>query len=300
MRRIRFLIWKELIELRQDPRLFGIVVHRADHPAVAARLRRDDRRAKRADRRRRRRSVGQSRELIQPVRRLAELQRRRRGLERRTMPDRTSRTAGRGWRWRFRAATARPLAAGRSADAAAGRRRQRRQLRGRVARLRRQPDRGVRVRRSLERVRPHGWSRPPLSTTAKRWRHRAARARLVQPAAREPRLHDPRHRRAAAAGRDDQSVVDGHRARTRARHARAVERDAAPPARADRRQAAAVRAHRPGRRRARARRSRSSGSRCRMRGSFLLLFGDDVRSTCSARSVSACSSRRSRPRSSRR
>ena len=26
MRRIRFLIWKELIELRQDPRLFGIVV----------------------------------------------------------------------------------------------------------------------------------------------------------------------------------------------------------------------------------------------------------------------------------
>ena len=26
MRRIRFLLWKELIELRQDPRLFGIVV----------------------------------------------------------------------------------------------------------------------------------------------------------------------------------------------------------------------------------------------------------------------------------
>ena len=26
MRRVRFLIWKELIELGQDPRLFGIVV----------------------------------------------------------------------------------------------------------------------------------------------------------------------------------------------------------------------------------------------------------------------------------
>ena len=26
MRRVRFLVWKELIELRQDPRLFGIVV----------------------------------------------------------------------------------------------------------------------------------------------------------------------------------------------------------------------------------------------------------------------------------
>jgi ABC-2 type transport system permease protein len=26
MRRIRFLVWKELIELRQDPRLFSIVV----------------------------------------------------------------------------------------------------------------------------------------------------------------------------------------------------------------------------------------------------------------------------------
>src|SRR5688572_14292004 len=26
MRRIKFLVWKELIELRQDPRLFGIVV----------------------------------------------------------------------------------------------------------------------------------------------------------------------------------------------------------------------------------------------------------------------------------
>ena len=26
MRRVGFLIWKELIELRQDPRLFGVVV----------------------------------------------------------------------------------------------------------------------------------------------------------------------------------------------------------------------------------------------------------------------------------
>ena len=103
----------------------------------------------------------------------------------------------------------------------------------------------------------------------------------------------PGHRRAAAAGRDDQPVVDGDRAREGARHARAAERHAA-----------------------RAGRSSSSASCCRtaliglvdvvlvlsvavlwfevpMRGSVLLLFGDDAASTCSARSASACSCRRS-------
>ena len=54
-----------------------------------------------------------------------------------------------------------------------------------------------------------------------------AHPRLVQPAAREPRLHDPGHRRAAAAGDHDEPVVDGDRAREGARHARAAERHAA-------------------------------------------------------------------------
>ncbi len=74
--------------------------------------------------------------------------------------------------------------------------------------------------------------------------------RLVQSAAREPRLHDPGHRCAAAAGRDDEPVGDGDRAREGDRHARAVERDAAGALGADRRQAASLRAHRHRRRRA--------------------------------------------------
>ena len=58
MRRIRFLVWKELIELRQDPRLFGIVIMAPIIQLFAARLRGDDRRPQRAGGRRRRRSIG--------------------------------------------------------------------------------------------------------------------------------------------------------------------------------------------------------------------------------------------------
>ena len=44
MRRVLHLVRKEFLELRQDPRLFGIVIHGADHPADDARLCGDHRR----------------------------------------------------------------------------------------------------------------------------------------------------------------------------------------------------------------------------------------------------------------
>ena len=69
--------------------------------------------------------------------------------------------------------------------------------------------------------------------------------------------------RAAAARGHDEPVVDGHRAREGARHARAAERDAAAALGADRRQAAAVRARRDDRRRAWCWRSPCSGFRFR-------------------------------------
>jgi ABC-2 type transport system permease protein len=52
----------------------------------------------------------------------------------------------------------------------------------------------------------------------------ARNPRLVQPAAREPALHDPGHRRAAAAGDHDEPVVDGGGTREGVRHARAAQR----------------------------------------------------------------------------
>ena len=55
MQRLRCLVWKEFLELRQNPRLFGLVDRRADHPADDARLRGDDGREGRAGGRRRRR-----------------------------------------------------------------------------------------------------------------------------------------------------------------------------------------------------------------------------------------------------
>ena len=69
---------------------------------------------------------------------------------------------------------------------------------------------------------------PATATTARQYR--AARARLVQSDARKPLLHAAGHLRAAAARRDVESLVDGHRARARNRHARAAERHAAGPA----------------------------------------------------------------------
>ena len=60
------------------------------------------------------------------------------------------------------------------------------------------------------------------------------RARLVQPAAREPRLHDSRRARARAARDHDDADVDGDRAGEGARDAGAAQRDAARALGADR------------------------------------------------------------------
>ena len=38
MRRVRYLVWKELIELRRDPRLFGIVIMAPIVISIAARM----------------------------------------------------------------------------------------------------------------------------------------------------------------------------------------------------------------------------------------------------------------------
>ena len=56
MRRIWFVMWKEVIELRQDPRIFGIIFIAPILQLADSRLRGDHRRPQRADRRRRRRS----------------------------------------------------------------------------------------------------------------------------------------------------------------------------------------------------------------------------------------------------
>ena len=86
----------------------------------------------------------------------------------------------------------------------------------------------------------------------------------------------PGHRRAAAAGRHDQPLGDGDRARKGARHARAAERHAAGALGADRRQAPAVRAHRHDRRRARAGR-RDLWFEVPMRGSLAAALRDEPR-----------------------
>ena len=93
--------------------------------------------------------------------------------------------------------------------------------------------------------------------------HRGADSRLVQPAARKPRLHDPRHRRAAAAGDHDQPVVDGDRPGEGTGDARAAQRHAGDALAADSRQAAAVRADRVDRRRGGVDWPRCCGSRSR-------------------------------------
>ena len=61
MRRVFELMWKEVLELRQDPKTLPLVLRRADHPADAARVCRDHRRQRRAHRGRRPGSVGRSR-----------------------------------------------------------------------------------------------------------------------------------------------------------------------------------------------------------------------------------------------
>ena len=77
-------------------------------------------------------------------------------------------------------------------------------------------------------------SRSPVGSAASATRL-GRRPRLVQPAAREQGLHDPRHPGAAAARRDHEPVVDVDRARKGARHAGAVECHADRPLGVDRR-----------------------------------------------------------------
>ena len=93
---------------------------------------------------------------------------------------------------------------------------------------------------------------PPAGRPA--WLDRRADAGLVQSAAREPALHDSRRARARPAGRHREPRGDGHRAREGAGHARTAQRDAAAALGADCRQAPAVRRDRDDRRRARGRR----------------------------------------------
>ena len=128
---------------------------------------------------------------------------------------------------------------------------------------------------------------------------RRADPRLVQPAAREPPLHDSRRARARAARRDGEPRGDGHRARERAGHARAAQRDAAAPLGADRRQAAAVRRDRDDRRAARGR-----GRGVLVRGAaarqLRAAAGDEPALRALHARRSGCSSRRFRTRSSRR
>ncbi len=196
--------------LHRDPR--------ADPPAVPARVCGDDRRPGSAGGGRRRRPIVGEPGPRGAVRRVAELHDRRRRLE----PERNRPISGKrpGLAGRRDSAgfadglhsgapqTIQVIADGSDANSAGV-------AVGYATNLMAHTRSRLRVAR--ERSRPAGGA------------HRAPDPRLVQPAARKPRLHDSRGRRAAAAGGDDQPVVDGHRPREGDRHARAVERH---PARA--------------------------------------------------------------------
>ena len=220
MKRLRHLVRKELIELRRDPRLFGIViiapivqltmlgyaattdVH--DVPMVVVD---QDRSA-------------ESRALIEPVRRVAELRGRGRGRRRRARSRRLW-TRGRAWM----ALTIPPdygerLRAGVAHDGAGRRRRHRRQLHERRARLCRRAGVGLR-RASWPRAAGRAAAGPLVSAEVRVWFNPQLESRV---------LHDPGHPRAAAAGGHDEPVVDGDRPREGAGHARAAERHAASPA----------------------------------------------------------------------
>ena len=71
--RVLHLMRKELLELRQDPRLFGIVIVAPILQLTRPRLRRDDRRQGRADGGRRCRSIGGEPRADRPIRRLGQL-----------------------------------------------------------------------------------------------------------------------------------------------------------------------------------------------------------------------------------
>ena len=195
IQRIRTLIRKEFLELRQNPRLLRPRHRRADPAADAARLCGDDRRPATC------RSSSStataspaSRAADRAIRRVAVLRHRRRGADPRAVDaDLATRARLAGDR-RCRAglqARSRRGGAEPRADGADPRRRHRRQLVGRRARRTRRAWSASSTRRSRGRAR----------RASPRRRHRRARPRLVQPGARKPGLHGPRRAGAAAAGR---------------------------------------------------------------------------------------------------
>ena len=207
MRRVGFMIWKELIELKGDPRLFGLVIVAPilqlfmlgyaattdvrDVPIVVAD----------ADR------SAASRDLIarfdaSPNFTIAgDRDQHQRG---RPVSRSGTRLDGAGDPRRLR----RDARARRSAEGAGDRRRQRRELDQRRDGLRDEPDRRLFAGAD-------GAADAPGDDDPRR--DRAAGPGLVQSAPREPRLHAARRPRAAAARDHDQPVVDGDRAREGAR-----------------------------------------------------------------------------------
>ena len=221
MRRILYVMWKEVIELRQDPRIFGIIfIAPVVQLAVLGYAATTDVRnvpivIVDADR-----SAG-SQELISRfmgsgIFELVDVASSAR--ERRSLPG-----DGRGMDGAVDPRSLRRECGGWPSRDAAG-------ARGRIGRQLDEHRAGV---RDQPRGRLHAGTggtacarERGAASARRRGRHRAARARLVQPDAREPLLHAAGDLRAAAAGRHVESVVDGDRARARDRHARAVERDA--------------------------------------------------------------------------
>ena len=216
MRRIRFLIWKELIELGRDPRLLWHRDRRADPAAVAARLRGDHRRPgcpgaiADADR------SSASRDLVarfdaSPTFTIVDVV---------SSPNEIDDYLDQGRAW---LAVTIPRGLGEGMHGGAP------QIVQMVADGSDANSAGVSL----------GYAQQPdRAATASRIVTREARpgtAALIDPRIRvwfNPQLESryfmiPGRRRAPAAGRDDQPVVDGHRARKGDRHARAAERHAA-------------------------------------------------------------------------
>ena len=217
MSRVLHLMRKELLELRQDPRLFGIVILAPILQLTRPRLCGDHGRQGRADRRRRRRPIGRepradhrdstrlttspsSAWSARPTRSIDWLER-----------------GERGWRSAFRRGTA---------------------SRSRAARRRRiqvvadgTDSNSTNVALGYARSLIGGYAQDllggALGGRAPEPLVTAGDPRLVQPGSRKPRLHDPGHRGAAAAGHHHQPVGHGDRSREGAWHARAAERDAA-------------------------------------------------------------------------
>ena len=189
MQRLRCLVWKEFLELRQNPRLFGLVIVAPiiqltmlgyaattdvkDVPVVVA----DGDRI-----------AGQPR-ADRALRRVAQLHGHRHGDDRqrdRAVPRARRRVAG-----AVDPAGLRRRSLGRRPVTRAGRRRRHRlELDDRRARLRDEP--GRRLRAGARRP-----TRPPPARPASTG-DRRPHPRLVQPAAREPLLHDPRRAGAAS------------------------------------------------------------------------------------------------------